>query len=162
MEQEARASLGMFGLDGPKHLVPLEALSGGQKARVVFAFLRLLRPHILLLDEPTNHLDLESVDALISGLAAWRGGVVLVSHDERLVATARELWVCDGRNDDPSKDDGGLRLEKGGFDTYRMQRIGMIEARAAQVARDAALRAQQKSHARRERIAQLTKARRGH
>ena len=34
-EQEARASLGMFGLSGPQHLVPMEALSGGQKARVV-------------------------------------------------------------------------------------------------------------------------------
>ena len=160
-EQEARASLGMFGLSGQHHLVPMEALSGGQKARVVFAFLRLLRPHILLLDEPTNHLDLESVDALIAGLAAWKGGVVLVSHDERLVATATELWVCDGRQRDPAKDDGGLRLEKGGFDAYRKQRIAMIEAKAAQVARDAALRAQQQLHARRERIAKLAAANRG-
>eukprot|EP01043_Picozoa_sp_COSAG02_P025285 COSAG02_NODE_1414_length_12746_cov_3.904698_5_plen_184_part_00 len=155
-EQEARASLGMFGLSGPQHLVPMEALSGGQKARVVFAFLRLLRPHILLLDEPTNHLDLESVDALISGLAAWRGGVVLVSHDERLVATANELWVCDGR-----KVDGGLRLEKGGFDAYRKKRIAMIEAKAAQVARDAAIRAQQQYRVRRERVAKLAAAKRG-
>lgn len=146
----------MFGLPGPQHLVPMAALSGGQKARVVFAFLRLLRPHILLLDEPTNHLDLESVDALISGLTTWRGGVVLVSHDERLVATATELWVCDGR-----KDNGGLRLEKGGFDAYRKQRIAMIEAKTAQVARDAALRAQQRSHARLERVAKLAVAKRG-
>ena len=148
----------MFGLPGPHHLIPMEALSGGQKARVVFAFLRLLRPHILLLDEPTNHLDLESVDALISGLATWKGGVVLVSHDERLVATAAELWVCDGRREDPTKDNGGLRLEKGGFDAYRQQRIAMIEAKAAQAARSALLRSQQQLHARRERIAKLLAA----
>ena len=67
-DQEGRASLGMFGLAGDQHLIRMSALSGGQKARVVFASLRLMKPHILLLDEPTNHLDLESVDALIEGL----------------------------------------------------------------------------------------------
>lgn len=125
---------------------------------MVFAYLRLLRPHILLLDEPTNHLDLESVDALIDGLKKWQGGVVLVSHDERLVAAATELWVCDGRQD---KDSGGLRLEKGGFGAYRRQRIAIIEAKAARVARDAALRAQKQLQARRERIAKLAAKRSG-
>ena len=81
---------------------------------------------------------------------------MLVSHDERLVATATELWVCDGR-----KDHGGLRLEKGGFPAYRKQRIAIIEAKAAQVARDAALRAQQQLLARRERVAKLATSKRG-
>ena len=75
----------MFGLDGARHLVRCGALSGGQKARVVLAGLALQRPHLLLLDEPTNHLDLESVAALAAGLKAFTGGVMLVTHDARLI-----------------------------------------------------------------------------
>lgn len=41
--------------------------------------------HIVLLDEPTNHLDLASIDALAEAIKAWDGGVVLVSHDFRLI-----------------------------------------------------------------------------
>lgn len=82
----------------------------------------------------------------------------MVSHDERLIAAATELWVCDGRQD---RHNGGLRLEKGGFQAYRRQRIATIEAKAVQVARDAALRAQKRLHARRERIAKLAVKRNG-
>lgn len=62
-------------------------LSGGQKSRVAFAALSLLKPHILLLDEPTNHLDIEGLDALIHALSIWNGGVILISHDERFITT---------------------------------------------------------------------------
>lgn len=48
--------LGQFGLDGARHLIPIAELSGGQKARVVFASLSMSQPHIMLLDEPTNYL----------------------------------------------------------------------------------------------------------
>ena len=54
------------------------------------------KPHILLLDEPTNHLDLDSVDALIQALLPFKGGVLLVSHDEHFIsAVCDELWVVD-------------------------------------------------------------------
>ena len=39
-------------------------LSGGQKSRVAFACLAIMKPHLLILDEPTNHLDVETVAAL--------------------------------------------------------------------------------------------------
>ena len=52
--QAARALLGRFGLEGHAHCIPASELSGGQKARVVFAGLCLLRPHVLVLDEPSN------------------------------------------------------------------------------------------------------------
>lgn len=110
---EARKYLGMFGLDGTRHLIRIGQLSGGQKARVLFAKLSLMRPHILILDEPTNHLDIESVEALVDALKVFEGGVVLVSHDARLIsATQCELWVC---GDSPS----GLRVERRGFEKYR-------------------------------------------
>lgn len=48
-ESNARKYLGMFGLDGPRHLIKIGDLSGGQKARVVFASLSLQMPHILVL-----------------------------------------------------------------------------------------------------------------
>jgi len=74
----------------------MEQLSDGQKSRVVFAKLGRERPHILLLDEPTNHLDMESIDALAIAVQQFKGGVVLVSHDMRLISqVANEIWICD-------------------------------------------------------------------
>ena len=45
--------------------------------------------------EPTNHLDVDAIDALIAGLAAYKGGVLLVSHDQHFIsAVADELWCA--------------------------------------------------------------------
>ena len=70
-ELEARKYLGMFGLDGARHLIKIGELSGGQKSRVVFASLALKCPHVLILDEPTNHLDLESGDDQFQSLTTY-------------------------------------------------------------------------------------------
>ncbi|MEM9349440.1 MAG: ABC transporter ATP-binding protein, partial [Pseudomonadota bacterium] len=73
-------------------------LSGGQKARLSLLLATLDAPHMLILDEPTNHLDMESREALVEALAAYKGAVILVSHDMHLLGlVADRLWlVSDG------------------------------------------------------------------
>lgn len=61
-------------------------LSGGQKSRLQLAKFLATNPEVLILDEPTNHLDLKTVLALESFLKEYTGALVLVSHDQELVA----------------------------------------------------------------------------
>lgn len=56
----------------------------------------ILHFSILLLDEPTNALDIETIDSLAGAINHFDGGVVLVSHDFRLIQqVAKEIWVCE-------------------------------------------------------------------
>mmetsp|Transcript_32758 Transcript_32758/g.76843 ORF Transcript_32758/g.76843 Transcript_32758/m.76843 type:complete len:616 (+) Transcript_32758:71-1918(+) len=116
--EEARKYLGKFGLQGDLALNPVKCLSGGQKSRLAFAQIAWATPHILLLDEPTNHLDLETIEALAMALNAFEGGVVLVSHDDRLVSmVADELWVV---MPGPTKDiPGSVTVFEGSFEDYK-------------------------------------------
>jgi len=92
-EMAARNFLGRFGITGSLALEPLYILSGGQKSRVALAILAYMNPHILVMDEPTNHLDLDAVQALIGALVAFKGGVVIVSHDSYLLeAVCDDIW----------------------------------------------------------------------
>lgn len=81
-EQEYRSHLGSFGITGMTGLQKIGTLSGGQKSRVAFSMLSLMRPHVLLLDEPTNHLDTAGLDSLTDAINSWNGGVIVISHGE--------------------------------------------------------------------------------
>lgn len=95
-EEKMRAIVGRFGLTGKAQVMPMKNLSDGQRSRVIFAWLAWRQPHLLLLDEPTNHLDIETIDSLAEALNEWDGGLVLVSHDFRLInQVAKEIWVCE-------------------------------------------------------------------
>ncbi|XP_040991765.1 ABC transporter F family member 1 [Juglans microcarpa x Juglans regia] len=97
-EERMRAAIGKFGLSGKAQVMPMKNLSDGQRSRVIFAWLAYRQPHLLLLDEPTNHLDIETIDSLAEALNEWDGGLVLVSHDFRLInQVAHEIWVCENQ-----------------------------------------------------------------
>ncbi len=86
-------------------------MSGGQKSRLAFAILAGSAPNFLVLDEPTNHLDIETIEALGKALNDFAGGVILVSHDEKLIRMiCKELWVCGN---------GTVKSLEGGFEEYR-------------------------------------------
>jgi len=85
--------LGRFGVTQALAVEPLYVLSGGQKSRVALALLAYTKPHILVMDEPTNHLDLDAIQALIAALTAFKGGVVIVSHDTHFIeSVCDEIW----------------------------------------------------------------------
>jgi len=93
---EMRKVIGRYGITGKAQTAPIKQLSDGQKCRVVFAWLSHQVPHLLLLDEPTNHLDMETIDALADAINNFDGGVVLVSHDFRLIdQVADTIWICE-------------------------------------------------------------------
>jgi ATP-binding cassette subfamily F protein 2 len=117
-KEDMRRIIGRYGLSGRQQICPMKNLSDGQRCRVVFAWLAWQTPHLLLLDEPTNHLDLETIDSLADALNSFEGGILLVSHDFRLInqvcavilsfsyfthlimfafyfKVAKEIWICE-------------------------------------------------------------------
>jgi len=116
--EKARKQLGTFGLASHAHTIKMKDLSGGQKARVALAELCLSAPDVLILDEPTNNLDIESIDALTMAISEYKGGVVIVSHDERLIReTDCQLWVVE---------DQTLNEVDGDFEDYRKELLDML------------------------------------
>jgi ATP-binding cassette subfamily F protein 2 len=105
-KEEMRKYLGRYGCSGAVQTQVIKQLSDGQKARVVIAWIAARSPHMLLLDEPTNHLDMESIDSLADAINNFKGGMVLVSHDMRLISqVAKEIWMVDNNTVEPYRGD---------------------------------------------------------
>jgi len=94
--QEWRAVVGNYGIPNDYHLEPIKYLSDGLKTRLVFCEISLQNPHLLLFDEPTNAADMEMIDSMSDAINAFNGGVVVISHDFRLLQqVAEEIWVIE-------------------------------------------------------------------
>ncbi|KAJ3247989.1 ABC transporter ATP-binding protein arb1 [Chytriomyces hyalinus] len=108
-----RSQIGRFGLTGNSQLCPIGQLSDGQRARIVFCQLALSAPNVILFDEPTNALDIETIDSLANAINDFEGGVVLVSHDFRLISqVAQQIYVCEN---------GEAKLFDGSISKYKAQ-----------------------------------------
>jgi ATP-binding cassette ChvD family protein len=80
-ELEASVGVAMDALRCPPDDSDVETLSGGERRRVALCKLLLEKPDMLLLDEPTNHLDAESIAWLQKHLMAYKGTILIVTHD---------------------------------------------------------------------------------
>ena len=101
-DTEVRSVLGSFLFSGDDVDKPAAVLSGGEKTRLALATLVVSSANVLLLDEPTNNLDPASREEILSALRAYRGAVVLVTHDEGAVEALdpeRLILLPDGVED---------------------------------------------------------------
>jgi ATP-binding cassette subfamily F protein 3 len=90
---QGRDYLGKYLFSGDDAFKQVAMLSGGERGRLALAKLSLQDTNLLLLDEPTNHLDISSQEILQAVLDAYKGTILLVSHDRYLVdALATQIW----------------------------------------------------------------------
>jgi ATP-binding cassette subfamily F protein uup len=94
-------------------MLPLNCLSGGERARILIAKLMLKPADVLFLDEPTNDLDIPTLEVLEESLKAFPGAVVLISHDRCLMDNICTTILSLGRVDDPHFYTGYRQWEKG-------------------------------------------------
>jgi ATP-binding cassette subfamily F protein 3 len=96
LPHQGRDYLGKYLFSGDDAFKKVSMLSGGERGRLALAKLALQDTNFLLLDEPTNHLDIPSQEVLQSVLDAYKGTILLVTHDRYLVdALATQIWEID-------------------------------------------------------------------
>ncbi len=119
--EEVRTLLGRFLFSGDAAFKNVEALSGGEKARIALAKMLLQPANLLILDEPTNHLDIPAKEMLENALKNYDGTALIVSHDRYFVSQVANKIV--------EIRDGELRLYRGDY-RYYLDKIAEEKERA--------------------------------
>jgi len=97
-QKEIVKHLEQFGLDEDMVLNrEIGGFSAGQKSKLTLGAAFWTKPHIVALDEPTNYIDMETLDALVKGLARYKGGIIVISHAKEFVQqVCNEMWLVEG------------------------------------------------------------------
>ena len=94
--EEWRSLIGSYGIPSELHFKPIGIMSEGLKTRLALCEIALNKPHLLLFDEPTNAADMEMIDSMAEAIRDFNGGVIVISHDFRLLQkVADEIWIVD-------------------------------------------------------------------
>ena len=106
-------------------LIPVKALSGGERNRLLLAKLLLKPNNLLILDEPTNDLDVETLELLEEILTDYQGTLLIVSHDRQFIDnTATECYLFEGK--------GRLNKYVGGFFDAKQQQANFWASKAVE------------------------------
>lgn len=118
-ENYIRGFLGRMLFSGDQPLKEVKYLSGGEKMRCMLSRLMLAEANTLIIDQPTNHLDLEAIQSVNQGLTAYKGSLLISSHDHSLLSSVTNkvvkllgdgVFVFDGEFDDYLANEEALRL----------------------------------------------------
>lgn len=119
LEDRAKKILSGLGFKKEKFKDPMDVFSGGWRMRVALAGILLQEPDILFLDEPTNHLDLEATIWLESFLSAWKGSLIMISHDRAFLdRSINHIIEIDRKK---------MILYKGNYTLYRKEKDLRLE-----------------------------------